>query len=210
MARMRSSPRIAGSSIALEPRTFLLLEGLLDEIGRFELRHGHQAPSVPRSMPAAGGLARDARLRLLDKDDRVLTESGSDVRYPQGCGTLSFAKIASGGHLECAAVVNRCGTPRRAQSNRDEHDWRKSIDAARAAADPGTSTCQRRPADRLRTSGCASFVAMVKSTHFRECHYATFGRLPCLPGPASTMMSCSTHSSATSMRCWGIPYQNAT
>ena len=38
------------------------------------------------------------------------------------------------------------------------------------------STCQRRPADRLRTSGGASFVAMVKSTHFREYHDATFGR----------------------------------
>jgi hypothetical protein len=30
--------------------------------------------------------------------------------------------------------------------------------------------------DRLRTSGCASFVAMVKSTHFRERHHATFHR----------------------------------
>jgi hypothetical protein len=38
------------------------------------------------------------------------------------------------------------------------------------------STGQRRRADRLRTSGCASFVAMVKSTHFRECHHATFRR----------------------------------
>jgi hypothetical protein len=30
--------------------------------------------------------------------------------------------------------------------------------------------------DRLRTSGCASFIAMVKSTHFRERHHATFRR----------------------------------
>src|SRR4029450_7081414 len=89
---------------------------------------------------------------------------------------LSFAKIGSGGHFECAAVMK----PLRHTGTSADQSCRtllaESIDEARAAADPGTSTCQRRPADRLRTSGWASFVAMVKSTHFRERHPATFCR----------------------------------
>ena len=89
---------------------------------------------------------------------------------------LSFATIGSGGHLKCAAVVKPLRHTATSPKQCDEHDWRESIDAARAAADPRTSTCQRRPADRLRTSGCASFVAMVKSAHFRERDHATFRR----------------------------------
>jgi hypothetical protein len=92
----------------MEPRKFLVLEGVLAENGQFEALGGYETTAAPRPEPPARS-APDAVLKLLDANGGLLTRAPVIVRFPLGCGSegqvgLAFVRATIPHHPDANTV----------------------------------------------------------------------------------------------------------